>query len=241
MRRVLTIAGSDCSGGAGIQADLLAFAENGVKGAAVISCITAQNVFEVKEIFPLPSSVLQTQIDAVFEGCEVLAVKVGMLYSAELIEMVSERLLKWRPPYVVVDPVMVASSGALLLEASAAEALKRHLLPMATLLTPNLHEARALLQENFSGFENGAKKLLQMGPRAVLIKGGHHEAKKGWDCFFAAGGEPYWLKQETKPLADSHGTGCRLSSAITAYLARGFSLKDAVFHGKSYVHKFIWG
>ncbi|MCH9627001.1 MAG: Hydroxymethylpyrimidine/phosphomethylpyrimidine kinase [Chlamydiales bacterium] len=241
MKRAVAIAGSDSSGGAGIQADLRAFIDNEVRGSTVITALTAQNSVEVKQISVVPIEMIVAQIDAVFEEGVPGAVKVGMLYDALVVEAVCERLAYWKPSFIVVDPVMVASSGACLLEPSAIVAVRTQLFPLATLITPNLIEVEHLLSESCDDFVQAGRRLLQWGPGAVLVKGGHHKTRKGWDCLVAAGSPPYWLKQETVSTENVHGTGCRLSSAITAFLAKGHALRDAVFHGKSYVHRYIQG
>ncbi len=241
MKRVLSIAGSDSSGGAGIQADLQAFLENGVRGSTVITALTAQNSKEVKQVSVVPTEMIIAQMNAVFEEGMPHAVKVGMLYDASAVEAVCERLTYWKPSFVVVDPVMVASSGACLLDPLAVETLRTKLFPLANLITPNLVEVERLLGDSIDDFVRAGKRLLDWGPQAVLVKGGHHKRRKGWDCLVATGSSPYWLKQETVPTENVHGTGCRLSSAITAFLAKGHTLRDAVFHGKSYVHRYIQG
>jgi len=239
MSYALTIGGSDSSGGAGIQADLTTFQENQTNGATVITCITAQNSHVVKEVLPLPSHIIASQIDAVFEALPIKAVKIGMLYDADTIRIIAEKLRQWHPAYVVLDPVMIASSGYTLLDKEAVETLCRELFPLATVVTPNLHEAEALLNRACIDFIASGESLLRYGSQAVLIKGGHHKKQKGWDCLITKEGEPLWLKQSTIHTKEVHGTGCRLSSAIASFLAKGFTLRDAVFHGKSYVHRFI--
>lgn len=241
MTAALSIGGSDSSCGAGIQADLTTFQEMRIQGATAITCITAQNRYAVRDIHPLPPEVVSAQIDAVFEALPIQAVKIGMLYNAGIIKIVAENLRRRLPILIVLDPVIVSSSGCALLEEDAVAALKEELFPLAALATPNLREAHILLNRPFDDFADGGRGLLELGSQAILIKGGHHPEEKGWDCLAVRTEHPLWLKQKTIQTADVHGTGCRLSAAIAAFLAKGFCLNDAVFHGKSYVHRFIHG
>lgn len=242
MTCALTVGGSNSSGRAGIQADLTTFHEMRIQGASVLTCVTAQNRHAVKHVHPLPPNLISAQIDAVFEALPIQAVKIGMLYDAKTIRAVSEKLRHWQPAFIVLDPVMVSTSGYRLLEEEAVAALKEELFPRATLVTPNLREAKILLNRPVCDFVEGGRRLLELGSQAVLIKGGHHAQEKGWDCLtMRREEEPLWLKQGTIKTGEVHGTGCRLSASIAAFLAKGFSLKDAVFHGKSYVHRYISG
>ena len=234
----LTIAGSDSSGGAGIQADLKTFAALGVYGASVITALTAQNTTGVSGVHDAPPEFVTAQIDAVFSDLDVAAVKIGMVSQTATIEAIVAGLDRWKPRYVVVDPVMVATSGAHLLAASAIDLLRKELLPRATVITPNLPEAGALLGTPVAtvraAIERQAHDLLQLGARAVLIKGGHGEDAESIDylvtpevtrAFSAA-------RIATK---NTHGTGCTLSSAIAAGLARGMPLEAAIEAAKRYV------
>lgn len=232
--RVLTIAGSDSGGGAGIQADLKTFAAHGVFGMSAITAITAQNTREVTAISAVPVDVVVAQLDAVFSDIGVDAVKIGMLASAELVTAVAGALRRYRPAFVVLDPVMVAKSGALLLAEDAIAALKAELLPLATLITPNLPEAEKLTGLSFAGageaeLSAGARLLAELvGERgAALLKGGHGGGEEVLDVLVADGATTCF-RHPRRHTTSTHGTGCTLSSAITARLALGFPLVDAV-------------
>jgi hydroxymethylpyrimidine/phosphomethylpyrimidine kinase len=234
----LTIAGSDSSGGAGIQADLKTFAALGVYGASVITALTAQNTKGVSGIFDTPPAFVTAQIDAVFSDLDIRAVKIGMVSRIETIAAIVAGLDRWKPQHVVVDPVMVATSGAHLLAASAVDLLRRELLPRAAIVTPNLPEAAALLDEpiatNRAAIERQARKILRLGCSAVLVKGGHGEGEESIDYLVTANA----MKVFSAPriaTSNTHGTGCTLSSAIAAGLAKGQSLETAVDHAKRYV------
>ena len=238
--RVLTIAGSDSGGGAGIQADLKTFAAHGVYGMSVLTAITAQNTREVTAVAEVPVPVVVAQIDAVFSDIGVDAVKIGMLASAALVEAVAERLRHWRPALVVLDPVMVAKSGATLLAADAVAALRRELLPLATVITPNLPEAAKLAGEGAEGVweSAGEAELMELAAAlarlgspgqdlAVLLKGGHGTGEAVVDVLYSGGACGLYChpRQHTR---STHGTGCTLSSAIAARLALGTGLIGAV-------------
>jgi len=235
---VLTIAGSDSSGGAGIQADLKTFAALRTYGATAITAVTVQNTLGVSAIHQVPGEIIEGQIAAVFDDLAVAAVKVGMIGNAEAIEAVAAGLQRAAEVPVVLDPVMVAASGDVLLEPSAEEMLKARLLPKADLLTPNLPEAARLLacepavQE--AAMRDQAKSLAALGPKAVLVKGGHGTGDEALDILFD--GEDFArftaLRVATKNV---HGTGCTLSSAIAALLARGLVLEEAVRAAKTYL------
>ena len=234
----LTIAGSDSSGGAGIQADLKTFAALGVYGASVITALTAQNTTGVSGIHDVPAEFVTAQIDAVFSDLAIRAVKIGMVSQTASIEAIVAGLDCWKPQHVVVDPVMVATSGAHLLAAGAVELLRNALLPRATIVTPNLPEAAALLDAPVAldreAIVRQAHRLLQLGARAVLIKGGHGEGAESVDYLVT----PDAMKTFSAPrivTKNTHGTGCTLSSAIAAGLAKGVSLEAAVDAAKHYV------
>ncbi len=238
----LTIAGSDSGGNAGIQADLRAFHFFGVHGCTAITALTAQNPFGVNAVLSSDADFITEQIEAVIEVYDIRAVKTGMLCTAEIIEAVADNLtLRTRIPKVV-DPVMVATSGAALLEADAVEMLSRCLLPRADLITPNLPEAEALLASSLTTDEavaEGARTLFDRYGCAVLIKGGHAGDARASDLLFD--GESC-LRFSVPRIADpvsTHGTGCSLSSAIAAALACGHDLRDAVAEGKAYVYEAI--
>jgi hydroxymethylpyrimidine/phosphomethylpyrimidine kinase len=234
----VTIAGSDSGGGAGIQADLKTFSALGVYGASVITALTAQNTRGVTAIHDVPPDFLAAQIDAVFSDLAVNAVKIGMLSRPELIEAVAAGLERHGQQTVVLDPVMIAASGDRLLVPEAIESLRRVLLPRALLITPNLPEAAALLDAPvatlLSEVRAQAQTLLAMGPRAVLIKGGHGEGPESVDVLLDAEGFVE-LAAPRVATRNTHGTGCTLSSAITAHLAKGHSLRAAVEGAKAYL------
>jgi hydroxymethylpyrimidine/phosphomethylpyrimidine kinase len=234
----LTIAGSDSSGGAGIQADLKTFAALGVYGASVITAVTAQNTRGVRGVHLVPPDVVSAQIDAVFDDLAVGAVKIGMVGSRGLIEAVAAGLGRWKPAQIVLDPVMVATSGDKLLAADAVDALCRLLIPSSTLITPNLPEAAALLGETLATSEaaivDQGRRLLALGCPAVLIKGGHGEGAESTDFLITAAA---MLPLPAPRLAtrNTHGTGCSLSSAVAAGLARGEDLDRAVRNAKTFI------
>jgi hydroxymethylpyrimidine/phosphomethylpyrimidine kinase len=234
----LTIAGSDCSGGAGIQADLKTFAALGVYGASVVTALTAQNTQGVSGIHPVPAEFVSAQIDAVFSDLTVGAVKIGMVAQLEVIDAIVAALDRWTPDHVVLDPVMVATSGDRLLAAEAVEALRTKLIPRASLITPNLPEAAALLDEpvaaNEADVERQGRQLLSMGCRTVLIKGGHGQGQESIDYLIDANGATA-LAAPRIATKNTHGTGCSLSSAIAAGLAKGEEMETAVRNAKAWI------
>ncbi len=234
----VTIAGSDSSGGAGIQADLKTFSALGVYGASVIASLTAQNTVGVREIADVAPAFVTAQIDAVFEDLAVSAVKIGMLSNAAVVEAVAAGLAKHRQTQVVLDPVMVATSGDRLLRADAVERLTQLLIPRVRLITPNLHEAAALLDAPVAADEAAmraqAERLLDLGARAVLIKGGHGEGHESVDLLVEPG-NAVRLPAPRIHTRNTHGTGCTLSSAVAAGLAKGLGLVAAVEQAKAYV------
>ncbi len=234
----VTIAGSDSGGGAGIQADLKTFSALGVYGASVITALTAQNTKGVTGIHDVPPEFIAKQIDAVFSDLKVNAVKIGMLSQAATIAAVAAGLDRHQKTNVVLDPVMVATSGDRLLAPDAVDALRRLLIPRALIITPNLPEAAALLDTDIAEDENvmrhQARRLLGLGAKAVLLKGGHGSGPESVDLLIDADGDER-LSVTRVPTKNLHGTGCTLSSAIAAGLAKGFALRDAVRAAKSYV------
>ncbi|KIZ36604.1 MULTISPECIES: bifunctional hydroxymethylpyrimidine kinase/phosphomethylpyrimidine kinase [Rhodopseudomonas] len=238
----LTIAGSDSSGGAGIQADLKSFAANGVYGASVITALTAQNTMGVDAILQVPADFVTAQIDAVCGDLAVKAVKIGMVSQRSVIEAIIKGLDRWSPGPVVLDPVMVATSGDRLLAADCVAALRNDLIPRARIITPNLPEAAALLDEQLARgeaeIENQGRRLLALGCGAVLIKGGHGEGPTSTDYLFA-GDSVVALPAPRLATPNTHGTGCSLSSAIAAGLAKGQDLDTAVRNAKAWVHAAI--
>ena len=238
----VTIAGSDSSGGAGIQADLKTFSALGVYGASVITALTAQNTQGVRAIHDVPPEFVTAQIDAVFSDLDVDAVKIGMLSRAATIAAVAEGIELHRMKNVVLDPVMVATSGDRLLAPDAIDALRRLLIPRAGVITPNLPEAAALLDvpiaTNESGMMAQAQRLLELGAAAVLIKGGHGSGAESVDLLADKSGVVR-LAAARVETRNTHGTGCTLSSAIAAELAKGKSLSDAVRAAKTYITRAI--
>ena len=234
----LTIAGSDSGGGAGIQADLKAFAAHGVHGLSALAALTAQHTRGVTAVHVPPVEFLQAQIDACFDDFDIRAVKLGMLANATVIEAVARAIERHRPEHVVVDPVMVATSGARLLEADALQAMRTRLMPLATVITPNLPEAELLLGrriENLEAMSASASALRALGAAAVLLKGGHLPgADDVVDVLADAQGEQRTAHPRLR--GEAHGTGCTLASAVAANLARGLSLREACAHATDYVH-----
>ncbi len=234
---VMTIAGSDSGAGAGIQADLKTFAALGVYGTSAITAITAQNTLGVTAVFELPPDMVAAQIDAIAEDMGAEAVKTGMLASAEIIAVVAECLQRHGLPNLVVDPVMVAKSGAPLLRADAVDALRRQLFPLAKVVTPNLPEAETLVARSLAtdeDLEAAARQIASWGVEAVVLKGGHRPGAEAVDLL-------YWRGRVQRLVApriettSTHGTGCTFASAIAAYLAKGLEVPEAVAKAKEYV------
>jgi hydroxymethylpyrimidine/phosphomethylpyrimidine kinase len=238
--RAITIAGSDSGGGAGIQADLKTFQALGVYGASAITAITAQNTLGVRAVHEIPPAIVADQIDAVLEDIGVDAAKTGMLSSAEIITTVAERIRHWRLERMVVDPVMVATSGDRLLREDAVQALISELLPLALVLTPNLAEAEVLVGRRVSTeteIRQAARDIVALGARSVVITGGHGEGD-ATDLLFD--GRAYHIfTAERFDTPNTHGTGCTFSAAIAAGLAHGMELVEAVGYGKRYVTEAI--
>jgi len=237
---VLSIAGSDSGGGAGIQADLKTFAALGCFGMTAITAITAQNTCGVRSIHGVPPEILRDQIDAVMEDIGVDAVKIGMLHAPDIVRTVAQALDRHQPPHVVFDPVMVATSGAVLIDADAIHVLVTELFARVALITPNLDEAGLLVGQKLESVQDmlpAAQVLLNQGARAVLLKGGHLPGADLVDLLLVAGAEPVWMHGPRIHSANSHGTGCTLSSAIAAYLALGCHLPDAVQQARVFVRQ----
>jgi len=235
----VTIAGSDSSGGAGIQADLKTFSALGVYSASVITALTAQNTRGVQGIHDVPPAFIAQQIDSVFSDLAVKAVKIGMLSRPAAIEAVTDGLARYGVETVVLDPVMVATSGDRLLAPEAVDLLRRTLVPKALIVTPNLPESAALLDESVAEDEAAmrgqAERILALGARAALIKGGHAEGDESVDILLDATGRMQRFAAPRIATRNTHGTGCTLSSAIAAGLAKGLALPDAVAAAKAYV------
>ena len=237
----LTIAGSDSGGGAGIQADLKTFASLGVHGTSAITCVTAQNPRGVLGIHDCGAKIVRRQIEAAFAELRPKAVKTGMLYSAEIIRVVVEFFKRGSRPLLVVDPVMVSTSGVRLLKPSAIERLKNELLPLAALVTPNLDEAEILVGEKLSSVKDlrvAARQLHRSFGCAALVKGGHLRGLAAVDVFYDGKREMLLSAPFVKGVS-THGTGCTYSAAIAAYLARGKSLPQAVRNAKEYITEAI--
>ena len=235
-KTALTIAGSDCSGGAGIQADLKTMTMNGVYAMSAITALTAQNTTGVRGIQESTPDFLKQQLDAVFEDIYPDAVKIGMVASTELIRVIADRLRHYGAKNVVVDPVMVATSGAALMKTDAVETLIAELLPVSTLVTPNIPEAEVLSGMKIEREEDmvaAAKKIGDNFRCAVLLKGGH-SINDANDLLYADG-ELTWFAGKRIPNPNTHGTGCTLSSAIAANLAKGFPLTESVRRAKAYI------
>ena len=236
MKTALTIAGSDCSGGAGIQADLKTMTMNGVYAMSAITALTAQNTTGVRAIQESPPDFLKQQIDAVFEDIYPDAVKIGMVASSELIRVIVDRLRYYDAKNVVIDPVMVATSGSALMKNDAVQTLIKELLPVSTLVTPNIPEAQVLSGVTIETKEDMVTAAKQIGDShhcAVLLKGGH-SINDANDLLYA-NGELVWFEGKRINNPNTHGTGCTLSSAIAANLAKGFTLAESVQRAKDYI------
>ena len=241
---VLTIAGSDSSGGAGIQADIKTFAALGVYGATAITAITAQNTLGVHSLFSIAPHMAYDQIIAVMDDLSPSVIKIGMLSNAEIVVAVAEALSQYSIP-IILDPVIVSTSGHRLLSAEAEKILKQRLLPMSTLITPNIPEMETLSNMSVSTFEEkrrAAEHLFSYGARSILLKGGHEVGSTKSDILFAntpMGMQSTIFTSDTISTRNTHGTGCTLSSAIAAYIARGCKLEEAISRAKEYVTESI--
>ena len=240
---VLTIAGSDSGGGAGIQADIKAMSANGVYAASVITAITAQNTLGVNAIHNVPVDIIEAQIDAVLSDIDCVAVKIGMLSQKTVIQLVSKKIKQYDLQTVVLDPVMVATSGDQLLAEVAIDTLKKELIPKATIITPNIIEAGILSglapATNQTEMVDCAEKLILLGAKAVLLKGGHLEGDQSSDLLLNADGDVTWLSSTRIATNNTHGTGCTLSSALCAFLAQGRPLTVATKLAKEYIQSAI--
>lgn len=237
----LTIAGSDSGGGAGIQADIKAMSATGSFACSVITALTAQNTQGVSAIHPVPQSFVEDQLESIFSDMKVDAVKIGMLSDADTILMIAQILKKYQPKAVILDPVMVATSGDVLLESQAISSLVNHLIPLADLITPNLYEAQVLLGRDLNAFpksnaelESTANALLSLGSQGVLLKGGHMDTQDSTDVWVTENQIEYFSKTRVVT-TNTHGTGCTLSSAITSYLAQGLSMSESIRKAKEYI------
>lgn len=236
MKKVLTIAGSDCSGGAGIQADLKTFSALGVFGMSVIVSVVAENTSRVIDIQDISPDMIKKQIDAVFEDIDVDAVKIGMLSTPQCMEAVAEKLKQYKPFNVVIDPVMYAKNGCPLMQPTSIDTLIKIIIPLADVLTPNIPEAEKIADmkiKTHSDMENAARKIQSMGCKAVIIKGGH-AVGDATDILYD-GNKMYYYKASRIDTKNTHGTGCTFSSAIAAYLGKSLSVENAVSKAKEYV------
>ena len=236
MKKVLTIAGSDCSGGAGIQADLKTFSALGVFGMSVIVSVVAENTSRVIDIQDISPDMIKKQIDAVFEDIDVDAVKIGMLSTPQCMEAVAEKLKQYKPHNVVIDPVMYAKNGSPLMQPTSIDTLIKSIIPLADVLTPNIPEAEKIADmeiKSHNDMENAAKKIQSMGCKAVIIKGGH-AVGDATDILYD-GNKMYYYKASRIDTKNTHGTGCTFSSAIGAYLGKGLGVENAVSKAKEYV------
>lgn len=243
IKRALSIAGSDSGGGAGIQADLKTFSAFGVFGTTAITAITAQNTLGVHNIMPVRIDVLKSQIDAVISDIGVDAIKIGMLFNSEMIKAVSEKIKGLSVP-IVIDPVMVAKGGANLLLEEAVETMIKYLIPLSTVLTPNIPEAEVLTGMKIVTEDdrlNCARKIIEMGAKSVVIKGGHRYEAENFseDYFLDSNVNSFTVSSPRIDTKNTHGTGCTFSSAITANLALGLSLEEAVKKSKAYIYAAI--
>jgi hydroxymethylpyrimidine/phosphomethylpyrimidine kinase len=240
---VLTIAGSDSGGGAGIQADIKAISATGSYACSVITAITAQNTLGVSAIFAIPLEHVEKQLDAVFTDLNIVAVKVGMLADCDIIKIVAAKIKQYQPAFLVVDPVMIATSGDLLLQESAIGILKSELLPLADLITPNLPEGAALIGSEVPDNEADMLKMItglrRLGSKAILLKGGHLEHDENSNDLLIFPEGVHHLTAKRIQTRNTHGTGCTLSSAIASYLAQGHDLLRAVQLGKQYISQAI--
>jgi hydroxymethylpyrimidine/phosphomethylpyrimidine kinase len=237
--KVITIAGSDSGGGAGIQADIKTFAALGCYGMSVITALTAQNTRGVNAVHATPVAFVRAQLEALFEDIGTEAVKIGMLHSGEMVQIVAEQLIKHQAKNIVLDPVMTAQSGDDLSSLEAFDAMKEHLFPLVTVLTPNLPEAGLFLNREINNLEDmhqAARDLAQIGTRNVLIKGGHLTGHNSTDILYIGQEDRSVVLQGDRiETRNNHGTGCTLSSAVASFLAKGFTLEEASRSAKEYL------
>ena len=239
----LTIAGSDSGGGAGIQADLKTFQELGVFGTSAITAVTAQNTLGVHAVYPIEVDGVIAQIRAVLDDFDVKACKTGMLFSAEIIVAVAELLKEYPPIPLVIDPVMIAKGGQSLLQQQAITALKEQLIPLATIVTPNIPEAEVLTGMTIRSDEDihrAAKKIMKLGAKAVVMKGGHRsDVLDAKDYFLDSDGQSFTVTTPWIQTKDTHGTGCTFAAALTSFLAKGYSMTDSVAEAKQFIQAAI--
>ena len=242
MKKALTIAGSDSGGGAGIQADLKTFQELGVYGMSALTAVTAQNTLGVQAVFPMEPAAVAKQIESIGADMGTDAVKTGMLFSADIIEAVAEKIKHHQWEKVVVDPVMIAKGGASLLQEQAISSLKRDLLPLSMIVTPNIPEAEVLTERTIRTMEDkkaAAQRIVKLGAKYVILKGGHDEnLEESEDLLYD--GHTFTLFQSKRiPTKNTHGTGCTFSAAITAGIAKGLAVNHAVSKAKDFIQAAI--
>ncbi|WP_420910535.1 bifunctional hydroxymethylpyrimidine kinase/phosphomethylpyrimidine kinase [Vibrio cincinnatiensis] len=241
---VLTIAGSDSGGGAGIQADIKTISATGSYACSAITAITSQNTLGVSAILPIPIKHIESQLDAIFCDLNVAAVKIGMLADSQIIHAVADKLRQYHPPFVVLDPVMVATSGDVLLQNEAINHLKQHLFPLATVITPNLPEAAVLtgvpLPKHESELSQLVDALQQLAYQAALLKGGHFTQSPHSNDWLITKQQVHCFSADRIQTSNTHGTGCTLSSAITSYLAQGQPLEQAIHSAKHYISQALF-
>lgn len=240
---VLTIAGSDCSGGAGIQADIKTISALGCYAASAITAVTVQNTCGVSAIHPIPAEYVKSQIEAVMTDIKPEAVKIGMINDVQIVRAIASSIKTYQPKFVVFDPVMVSTSGCKLIDDKAIEVIKNELIPLSTIITPNLKEAIVLTGDNISHADSmieAGRKILNYGCHSVLVKGGHLDGDDMCDVLCINGdSNPYMFTARKIDSHNTHGTGCTLSSAIATNLALGYTLQEAVNRAKEYVYKGI--
>ena len=235
-KKCLSIAGFDGSGGAGIQADLKTFSALDCYGMTALTALPIQNTCGVKNCYDLPLKSIQEQLEAIFEDIVPTAIKIGMLFSKNIIELVADFLQKYAKNIpIILDPVMIAKSGDPLLQIDAINILKAKLIPLCRIVTPNLPEAYKLLNNTSENYEIIAEQILKLGCKSVLVKGGHSKTKQSNDLFMDISGTTHWLETERIISKNTHGTGCTLSSAICAFIAHGFSEKKSCIYAKRYL------
>ncbi|WP_294479616.1 bifunctional hydroxymethylpyrimidine kinase/phosphomethylpyrimidine kinase [uncultured Bacteroides sp.] len=239
---ILSIAGSDCSGGAGIQADIKTISALGGYAATAITAITVQNTLGVSAVQPISPEIVRGQIEAVMEDLQPVAVKIGMVNDIQIVGVISDCLRKYAPKYVVYDPVMVSTSGRKLMTDEAVEEIKKKLLPLVTLITPNIDEAAVLTGKNIQNVQDmkmAARKLTDEFQTSILIKGGHLEGDKMCDLLHTSEMNYHIYEEEKIETTNLHGTGCTLSSAIATYLAKGYPMREAIQYAKVYITRAI--
>lgn len=239
---ILSIAGSDCSGGAGIQADIKTISALGGYAASAITAVTVQNTLGVRAVQAMSPEIVRGQIEAVMEDLQPVAIKIGMVSDIQIVHVISDCLRKYAPEYVVYDPVMVSTSGRKLMTDEAIEEIKKELLPLVTLLTPNIDEATALTGKsihNIREMQEAAKILTDSFHTGILIKGGHLEGDVMFDLLHTAESIYHIYKEKKIESNNLHGTGCTLSSAIATYLAKGYPMRESIQHAKTYITQAI--